>query len=121
DGALRDSERLGNLRLAESDEVPERNDDPLIVRQLVHHREQLGATLGVEDGRLGGRGRVPRGLCCGRTEREVSATTRGAAAVVRLVDDDSEQPRLERRPCTEAAERTPRLDEAFLRGVLGFG
>src|SRR5438093_4380161 len=102
-GPLRDPERLGDLLFAEADEVAKRDDDPLIVRKLVHGREQLRPALRVEHGRLGGRGRVPRGLCCGGSERETRPTSRRAAAVVRLVRDDAEQPRPERRSGAEAA------------------
>src|SRR5262249_61818267 len=60
------------------------------------------------------------GRWCGGWEGTVRAAPRRAAAVARLVRDDAEQPRLERRTCAEAAERAPRLDEPFLRRILGF-
>ena len=118
---MRDPERLGDLLFAEADEVAKRDDDPLLVRKLVHGREQLRPALRVEHGRLGGRGRVPRGLCRGGSERETRATSRRAAAVVRLVRDDAEQPRPERRSGAEAAQGAPGLDEAVLGRVLGLG
>ena len=74
--------------------------------------------LGREQGRLGGRGRVPRGLRGRRTQRETRAAAGRAASVASLVGDDAQQPRTKRRSLAEAAERAPRLDEAVLRRVL---
>src|SRR5262249_38860501 len=120
DRAFRDAERLCDLLLAQAGEIAERDHETLVVRQLVDRRKQRAARLEVGGGRLGGRGRVPRGLCGGGWEGKVRAAPRRAAAVARLVRDDAEQPRLERRTCAEAAERAPRLDEPFLRRILGF-
>src|SRR5438094_3359999 len=121
DRSLCDPERLGHLVLAEAGEVPEGDDHALVVRKVVDGGEQLGSPLAVEQRSLGGRGRVPRGLCSGGAEREARATARRAATVVRLVRDDPEEPRPERRSRTKPAERAPCFDEAVLRGVLGLG
>ena len=68
---------------------------------------------------LGRRGRAARGVFVRDPEREVLAPAGGAAAVPRLVDDDLEQPRPERRAAAKAAERREGLHERVLRRLLG--
>ena len=57
----------------------------------------------------------------GRPQGQARAPAGGAAAVARLVGDDRQQPRPERRAGAEARQRAPRLHEALLRGLLGVG
>src|ERR687888_1382875 len=114
-------ERLGDLLLREPEEVAQRHDRPLVVRQLVHRGEQLSTLLRRLEGRLGGRGRAPRGLLGRRAQREVRAPPRSADAVARLVGDDAQKPGPKRRAVTEAPERAPCLDEPVLRGLLRLG
>src|SRR5262245_49325860 len=93
----------------------------MVLLEAVHGGEQLVAALGSEERRLGGRGRVPRGGLRGRAQRERLAATGAATTVARLVGDDLQQPRLERRSRAKAPERAIRLDEGVLSRLLGVG
>src|SRR5919204_5285839 len=88
DGPARKVERRRRLLLGELREVAQRNDEPLILRQCVDGGKKRVAPLRVEQGRLGGRGRVPRGLLRRGTQRELRATSGRPAPVARLVGDD---------------------------------
>src|SRR5919204_757273 len=121
DCSPRKLERSRGLLFGELREVAERNDLPLILRQVVHCGEQRVTPFRVEQRRLGGRGRAPRGLLCGRAHGELRAATSGTATVARLVGDDLQHPGTERRACAKPPQRAPRLDEAVLCRVLGFG
>src|SRR3954447_18811908 len=121
DSAARNVEYLRGFLLREADEVAQRDDRALVVRQRVDGSEQRVAALGVHESRLGGRGRAPRGVFGGGAQRDVGAASGGTAPVVRLVGDDAKQPGPERCTCAEAAERAPRFDERILRRVLRVG
>jgi hypothetical protein len=128
DRAARAAEHLGHLGLGQIEEVAAFERQPLLVAQGPEGGEQRVAPLGGESRRLGGWGRTPRGgadrrRLGGRAQRvrQVGAPATGLAAVARLVGDDGEQPRPERRAVAEASEGVERLDEALLGGVLGLG
>src|SRR5438045_2066025 len=80
DRPLRHVERLGDLELRQPEEVAHRHDQALLLRQLVHRREQTLTLLGREQHRLGGRGRVPRGLLGRRAQRQPRPPPRRADA-----------------------------------------
>ena len=61
------------------------------------------------------------GALLGQVQLEPRAARRRAPAVARLVGDDREQPRAQRRVLAEAAERAVRLHEGVLHGLLGVG
>src|SRR5262249_42726460 len=120
DGATAAVERRRGLLLRELEQVAAREDEPVALGQGVQRRDQGLVPLRAEERRLGGRGRVPRGRAR-RAERELLPPAGRAPPVPRLVRDDPQQPRPERRAAPEAAERAVRLDEPVLRGLLGVG
>ena len=93
----------------------------MVLAQPADGCEQLLPPLRVDERRLGGRGRVPRGRVRRRAEHEPLPPAGRAAAVPGLVRDDPEQPGPKRRACPEAAERAVGLHEPVLRGLLGVG
>src|SRR5206468_4176564 len=121
DCAATAAERGRGLLLRQIEEVAARDRLAVMLFETVHGGEQLLASLRAEECRLGGRGRVPRDDVPGRAQRDRLAAAAGATAIARLVRDDAQQPRLERRTGTEAPERAMRLHEAVLRSLLRVG
>ena len=77
--------------------------------------------LAGEEGRLGGRDRVPRAVCNGHAQREGFAPAGRTAPVARFVRDDAQQPGSKRRAAAKAAEGAVGLDEAVLDRLFGIG
>ena len=73
--------------------------------------------VGAGDGFLvgAGAGRIER------PQRQRRLTARATAPVARLVYDDCQQPRAERRALAKAWQCLPRLHESLLRRILGVG
>jgi hypothetical protein len=93
----------------------------VLLPQPLDRGEQLRALLPLEERRLRRRGRVAGAALLGQAQLEARAAAGRAAAVARLVGDDLEQPRSQRRTLAEAPERAVRLDEGVLNRLLGVG
>src|SRR5437764_693216 len=119
DRAAAHAERSGGLGLRQVEQVAAAEHQPRVVGKALERAEQAPALVGREHFCLGGRGRAPRDVFALGPQREGGAAPRRATAVARLVGDDAQEPRPERRAGAEATERAPRLEHAVLDGVLG--
>ena len=109
------------LLLGQVEEVAAGDRLAVVLGQSGHRRQQLVAPLEVEERRLRRRDRATRAALLGHAQDESLAAARGAHAVARLVCDDREQPRPQRRALAKAAESAVRLDESVLGRLLGVG
>src|SRR6266851_694374 len=120
-GSLRDAERGRGLLAAELEEVPARDNKPVVVVEVVDESQEPLPLVRRQDRRLGGWGRIPRAEVLRQAKVQVLATSRRARAVARLVGDDAQQPRPGLRARAEGVQGPVGLEHALLRGVLRLG
>src|ERR671934_1022805 len=120
-GPAPDAEYLGGLVLGQLEKVAAGDHEPLRLRQRVDGRDERLALLALEDCRLGGGGRLPRGALRARPQRQRVAARARAAAVASLVRDDLQQPRPQRLAGAEPVQRPVGLHERVLGSVLRLG
>src|SRR5436309_4763591 len=117
--AARQSEDVGGLGLVEVEEVAGGDHRAVGVAEVVDRADEPGPLFAVEDRRLGRWGRIGRPAILGSPEGETRPPAGRAPSVPCFVGDDPQEPRPERGPITEPAERAIGLDERLLDGVLG--
>src|SRR5438034_475279 len=117
--AARQSEDVGGLGLVEVEEVAGGDHLAVGVAEVVDRADEPGPLFAVEDRRLGRWGRIARPAILGSPEGETRPPAGRAPSVPCFVGDDPQEPRPERGPITEPAERAIGLDERLLDGVLG--
>src|SRR6185295_5098798 len=121
DGARRDPERLGRLGLGQAEQVSRANHLTLLVAQGIECGHERPPRLVREDHGLRRRLAVVARGDRRRAERKPGAAIRRSAPVPRLIGDDPQEPRPERRVATEPRQRGVGLEERVLDCIGGVG